>query len=182
MRRSSPILNTQRGISLVIVLLFLLVMSVLGITAIRTSNMEEKMSGNERDRELAFEAAEATLRDAERDVLLNVTVGSPFADPCVAALCLPPAGGASVIDTVNWQGASPRVYGSGSGAGAYPIALARAPRYVVELLPDMPPLSGNSLNMRSSATGGTPYRITAMAWGRRASTQVQLQVVYVKNN
>lgn len=170
----------QRGVSLVVVLLFLLVMSVLGVTAIRTSNLEEKMSGNERDRELAFEAAEATLRDAERDVQVNVTVGSAFADPCNAGLCLPPAGGASVVDTVDWDGGVPRVYGSGSGVGPYPIALARAPRYVIELLPDMPAPVGETLNMRSTATGGTPYRITAMGWGRRASTQVQLQVVYVK--
>lgn len=170
----------QRGVSLVVVLLFLLVMSVLGVTAIRTSNLEEKMSGNERDRELAFEAAEAALRDAERDVQLNVTVGSPFSDPCAAGLCLPPAGGASVVDTVDWQSAVPREYGSGSGVGAYPIALSRTPRYVIELLPDMPAPIGETLNMRSTATGGTPYRITVTAWGRRASTQVQLQVVYVK--
>lgn len=179
LRRST---TAQRGISLVIVLLFLLVMSVLGVTAIRTSNLEEKMSGNERDRELAFEAAEATLRDAERDVFLNVSVGSPFSDPCVNGLCLPPAGGASIADIVNWDGGVPRVYGASSGAGVYPIALSRAPRYVVELLPDMPPCPLCSEDMRKPAPGGTPFRITATAWGRRASTQVQLQVVYVKRN
>lgn len=170
----------QRGVSLVVVLLFLLVMTILGITAVRTSNLEEKMSGNERDRELAFEAAEAALRDAERDILVNITVGSPFSDPCVNGLCLTPGGGASVADTIDWNSAVPREYGVNSGAGAYAIALARTPRYVVELLPDMPPPSGESLNMRSTATGGTPFRITATAWGRKQTTQVQLQVVYVK--
>ncbi len=170
----------QAGISLVVVLLFLLIMTVLGITAVRTSNLEEKMSGNERDREVAFEAAEATLRDAERDVQLNITAASPFANPCVNGLCTPPVAGVAAADSVNWMGAAPKVYGTGSGVGVYPVALARAPRYVIELMPDMPPPAGESLNQRSTISGGTPFRITATAWGRKQSTQVQLQVVYVK--
>jgi Tfp pilus assembly protein PilX len=60
------------------------------------------------------------------------------------------------------------------------VTLSRTPRYVIELLPDMPRPMGETLNTRSAASGGTPYRITAMAWGRRQTTQVQLQVVYVK--
>ena len=170
----------QAGVSLVVVLLFLLVMTVLGITAVRTSNLEEKMSGNERDREMAFEAAEGTLRDAERDIALNITSASPFNATCANGLCRPSIAGVSVADSVDWSSAAPRVYGSSSGAGAYPIALANAPKYVVELLPDMPAGAGESLDQRSVNSGGTPFRITATAWGRKQSTQVQLQVVYVK--
>jgi type IV pilus assembly protein PilX len=179
MRRQHPSFR-QPGISLVVVLLFLLIMTVLGITAVRTSNLEEKMSGNERDRELAFEAAEATLRDAERDIALNITASAAFANPCANGLCTPPVAGVSAVDSVNWMGAAPKVYGTGSGAAAYPVALARAPRYVIELMPDMPAPAGESLNQRSTVSGGTPFRITATAWGRKQSTQVQLQVVYVK--
>ena len=41
---------------------------------------------------------------------------------------------------------------------------------------------GSSLGLgtRSSTVGGTPYRITAVGWGRRPTTQVMLQSVYVK--
>ena len=170
----------QRGVSLVVVLLLLMVMTILGVTAVRTSNMQEKMSGNERDRGLAFEAAEAALRDAERDIRGNISAASPFAVDCTGGLCLPPAGGASVATSVNWESAVPREYGTASGAGAYPVAVARTPRYVVELLPDMPAPPGETLNMRATVGGGTPFRITATGWGRKATTQVQLQVVYVK--
>ena len=59
MSRLSTSRRNERGVSLVIVLLFLVMLSILGTTAIQTSSLEEKMTGNERDRQIAFEAAEA---------------------------------------------------------------------------------------------------------------------------
>ena len=49
-------------------MLFLLVMTLLGMSAISSAFMEEKMVGNAIDRERAFQAAEATLRLAERNL------------------------------------------------------------------------------------------------------------------
>jgi len=57
--------HKQRGIALVISLIMLLMMTLLGLSAMNTSLMEEKMAGNSRDVELAFQAAETALRDAE---------------------------------------------------------------------------------------------------------------------
>jgi type IV pilus assembly protein PilX len=172
----------QSGVSLVIVLVFLVMLSLLGVTAMRTAGIEEKMSGNERDRQLAFEAAEAALRDAERDVQQNLNAGAPFASACTDGLCLPAVGGAMVSETVDWMGALPRSYGSRTGAGVLPFPVARQPRYLIELLPNMMAPSGDSASAMSSATAGTPFRITATGWGRRLSSQVQLQVVYVRRS
>lgn len=55
----------QTGAVLVTSLLFLLVMSLLGLTAMNVAVLEEKMAGNLRDRGLAFQAAETALRSAE---------------------------------------------------------------------------------------------------------------------
>jgi Tfp pilus assembly protein PilX len=41
----------------------------------------------------------------------------------------------------------------------------RTPRYIIELLPE--------------ADAGTPYRITAVGWGRNLSSEVRLQSVYL---
>ena len=57
--------NDQTGTALIVSLIFLLIMTLIGITAVRTTTLEEKMAGNMRDRNLAFQAAEAALRDAE---------------------------------------------------------------------------------------------------------------------
>ena len=76
---SMPIVNThealglrvragQRGISLVIVMIFLVILSVLGVSAIQTSTLSSKVARNQLDRTLAFQAAEAALRDAELDL------------------------------------------------------------------------------------------------------------------
>ena len=175
--------RNQRGISLVIVLLFLVMLSILGTTAIQTSSLEEKMTGNERDRQIAFEAAEAALRDAEREIFQSLSPSSPFVSTCVNGLCMPSTTAVPQWEAVNWLSATPRQYGAFTAAGAYPVAgLANTPRYIIEILPRMSPTSGNSAGMgaRSSTTAGTPYRITAVGWGKRATTQVQLQSVYVR--
>lgn len=58
----------QRGVVLFVVLVLLLILSYLGLTAMQESTAEERMSGNLRDRNIALQAAELALRDAERDL------------------------------------------------------------------------------------------------------------------
>jgi type IV pilus assembly protein PilX len=66
-KKASP-LSQQRGVSLIIVLIFLLlaIISVLG--AFRAGYLNERMVGNESDHSRAFAAAEAMIRDAEMDI------------------------------------------------------------------------------------------------------------------
>lgn len=177
--------SRQTGASLIVALLFLVVLTVLGLVAVRKPTLHERIAGNDRDRAVAFEAAEAALRDAELDVRDNLTTASGFAATCGSGLCLPATTATPRWEEIDWSGANSRAYGVGSGAGSYPVGdLAQEPRYIVELLPDIPPGAGNSLNTnssaRSSTSGGTAYRITARAWGRRGTTQVMLQTVFVK--
>jgi len=54
---------------LVTAVIFLMVLSLLGVMAVRGSLFEERAAANERDRSLAHENAELALRDAERDIL-----------------------------------------------------------------------------------------------------------------
>ena len=58
-------MNTQNGSALILSLLLLLVMTMLGITAMSTSTLEEKMSANDRNQKVAFQNAELTLVQAE---------------------------------------------------------------------------------------------------------------------
>lgn len=53
---------SQQGAVLVTGLVILVVMTILGLTAMQTTVLEEKMVGNVRDRSVAFEAAEAGLQ------------------------------------------------------------------------------------------------------------------------
>lgn len=61
--------HRQGGFVLVTALIFLIVLSVLGVMAMRGSLFEERMSANDRDMAIAREYAEMALRDAERDIM-----------------------------------------------------------------------------------------------------------------
>jgi len=58
-------LQTQAGVVLAISLIILLLLTLIGLSAMQTSALEEKMVGNMRDKILAFQAAESALRAAE---------------------------------------------------------------------------------------------------------------------
>lgn len=56
----------EGGTVLVVGLVFLLLMTLIGVTAFSVATQEERMAGNTRDRLRAFEAAEQALRECER--------------------------------------------------------------------------------------------------------------------
>lgn len=60
--------RNQKGVALVVVLLFLLAITSLTIWAARQSMLGEGMARNQLDHEIARQAAESALRDAERDL------------------------------------------------------------------------------------------------------------------
>lgn len=55
----------QRGATLVVVLILLLVMTLLGLASLRSTVLEERMTANLLDRSMGFQVAEAGLREAE---------------------------------------------------------------------------------------------------------------------
>jgi type IV pilus assembly protein PilX len=61
----------QAGISLVIVLIFVVILTALGAFSLRRVLLAENLSRNAIDLEVARQAAEAALRDAERDILAS---------------------------------------------------------------------------------------------------------------
>lgn len=65
---SSPHFSSQRGATLLVGLIMLLLMTIIGLAAMRGSGMQELMAGNMRDRNLAFQSAEAALREGEEVV------------------------------------------------------------------------------------------------------------------
>jgi type IV pilus assembly protein PilX len=60
--------TVQQGVALFIVLSFLVVLTGLGVFAARNSTLGERQARAQLDRNLATQAAEAALRDAERDL------------------------------------------------------------------------------------------------------------------
>src|SRR5262245_18937624 len=76
---------TQGGAVLVVSLLLLLVMTVLALGASQATRMQERMAGNARDYDLAFQSAESGLRTCERLINAPTLTSAPF--PCSSGRC-----------------------------------------------------------------------------------------------
>ena len=158
----------QKGAILVIALLMLLVLTLLALAAMNMSFNQERMAGNARNVNTAFQAAEAGLRDGEQ-WLTNLTARP---NPCVGAPC-------EVYDRAGlpdltveapdlrfledtWWDTNGRTYGTETDSPAID-GVARAPDTVIEnyaFVPDSltvgagPPTGRDFYKITSQGTGG----------------------------
>lgn len=189
-RPSAP----QGGFVLIASLLFLVVLTILGISIIGTNTLDERMTGYFRDRQIALQAAEAALRDAERDLLFSGRIAGTtgFQTGCSSdGLCLPETDGTPIWadleigNNLGWKqgnAVGPSIgYGTysnpPSGLAAIPDVAAQ-PRYFIEAL-TLSAAAGGSLRIGFGAQQNMiVYRVTAVGFGRRDSTRVVLQALY----
>jgi type IV pilus assembly protein PilX len=82
--------HRQRGISLIVSLVLLVIVTLLAVGSLRGVLLQARMSGTTTDRSLAFEAAEAALRDAERRAAVVSSSSFPTAN-CTDGYCATPA-------------------------------------------------------------------------------------------
>lgn len=150
-----PTRHRQTGTALIIALIFLLLMTLLGTSSMRTSTMQERMAGNMRDWNLGFQSAEAALREAE-EWLLDQDVLPEFND----------ANGFYQINSPDrpvWVGAA---YSPGNGYLNYPgnvDGVARQPRYYIERLTSIKP-AGTSTEI-GPMEDIFYFRVTAVGYG-----------------
>ena len=197
--------RAQAGMSLVVTLLMLISVMLLGLSAAQIALMSEKASRNDRDRQIAFQAAEAALIDGELDIQnspdagnsrsarfsKNSALGFPAeTDPDCGfgllnqglGLCsrtapgLPPAWLRVDFTNVDANTTQSVPYGKYTGQ-PFPIgggsASSRSPRYVIELM------LYNAPGERADQVTYF-YRLTAIGYGVRDTTQVVLQTFYRK--
>lgn len=163
----------QRGVTLVVVLILLMVVTLIALASLRGTLMEERMSSNVLDRSLSFQAAEAALREGEA-----MAAGKPVvpAAGCVKGLCAKPVPANAPVwdDETVWDAAPEAIVQLGDKTAK--------PRYIVELLAtDVPPKGSctTSGDVSETTCSGTEsrYRITARSQAEgRAS--VMLQTIY----
>lgn len=160
----------QTGAVLIVGLIFLLVMTMLGLTAMQTTTLEEKMSGNMRDRSVAFQAAELALRVGE-DVVFS---GPPSSGNGVYDVQTNPAPDETVEANWNtagnymaWPAGVLQLPTTSRNYQAYP-ALNEQPKFWVETRPGRSPLE-------ASTPRETVYTITARSTGASGTAPVTLQ-------
>ncbi len=162
-----PAPRRQRGVALFIVLMLLLVMTLLVLASMRSSLMNERMSGATYDRSLAFQLTESALREAE--ALVTASTNPVYGYNCVTNDTCDPS-------PSNAFAAGPTGCAIGSNlcwvnsTVAQPTVSAGRPQYYIEYLGQFN--SDDALGVSTSANqaqyggaGGSPiayrYRITA---------------------
>lgn len=175
-------------------LVFLLAMTILGVTSMRSTVLEQRMTTNARDRGLAFEAAEAALRAAE-NAIESYAGASPGPDTNAtngiyckdAANCTTP----SIWTPTNDDYAAAGTW-TNSTAVAVPgdWGVSSNPQYIIEYFGRRGGGSGagasglgGGVELGVAAPAGTVgaspvYRVTARGFGANANTQVVLQTHY----
>jgi type IV pilus assembly protein PilX len=156
----------QRGAALIVAMVMLLAMTLLGVTAVRNSTLQERMAGNLRDSNLSFQAAERALREGESFVR-SPTI-PPFTGANGLLLMQDDAGQGAFWSAYDWT--------TNGRPATGVLDVARAPLYVVEELPPVP-LAGGSERFGPLPDVGF-YRITAQAVGGTADAVTILQTTY----
>lgn len=171
-------LNTQRGAALIIALSILLILTILGVSAMSTTALQERMSGNARDADIAFEAAESALRAGETaiDAMTN-TSGFNGTNGLYPANTTPEAW------TVPGNWTTTGKYAPAS----YSLTSAHPPKYMIQLTTSTITAPGtvtslepiNYTNNPPPIGGGvTVYQVTAQGYGLSANSRVMLQSYY----
>ena len=75
-RCSPPLGRRSQGVSLIVVMLILVIVSIMGVAGVQITMMAERGARNDRDYQVAFQAAEAALRDAELEIYGSGTLKS----------------------------------------------------------------------------------------------------------
>jgi len=163
--------GSERGVALVVSLVFLLLMTLIGVSAMQNNVLQEKMVGNFRDRESAFQAAEAALRHAESEILQwpSSTFASWTGDGQLGSTngLL----GLEYDDTQVDYSAAGSIWNT---AGAYRVyddpdrSSSKDPKYVIKY---------------QAQTGSKKlFKITAYAPGKAPGTAVVLRSYYERDN
>jgi type IV pilus assembly protein PilX len=164
----------QDGVVLLVVLIFLLILSLLGVTAARMQTVEERMARNDGNRQLGAQAAEAALRSAETGLVTGLYVN--FAGNS-NGLYAPLMSGGSPVPGLNWKSTAAVLPYTGPALASVPAA-SRTPKFVIESLPSVA-IAGEDISVASlnAPSPVTVYRVTAQGVGADGTSTTTLQSI-----
>lgn len=162
----------QHGAVLVTSIILLLIMTLIGLTGMQVTTLEEKMAGNMRDRNLAFQAAESALRAAE-SVLSQATLPTFYNDGTNGLYTQSSTASilSNLTDSAAWAAANTVTYTDGNLAH-----IAAAPEYIIQQLPSV---DGGGSSLDGSTFSTTDFfQVTARGTGGTTSAVVVVQSIY----
>lgn len=198
-------ITQQSGAALMTVMMVLIIVSMLGLAAVEITVMSERGSRNDRDLQLALQAAEAALADAAYDIdgtgavavsrpeVFAIDSSADFQEGCGDAasghgkgLCMPALAGQPVWLTVDFTAPPARSRAVSLGEFTGRSFASAEDGGSQGVLPAAKPRyvieavpDGEVFTDLRRKTGYV-YRVTAMGFGPRQDIQAVLQMVYRK--
>lgn len=170
----------QQGAVLVTVLIYLLVLSMMGVSSMHGTSMEERMASNSWEQARAFNAAESALLDAGQWFLFQPDLIEASLDGSTGVWSTGSVAGAIVQSSFDWQ-AHGITYGSDSGESSSLFGdLHLPPKYVVEESGFEP--SDSDPDTLARKTGVFYYNFSAIGYGRSEGSRSILQTTLQKHN
>lgn len=168
-------LTTQAGVTLVVSLIILVVLTILGVTSMESTRTEVAMAGNLRESNLTFEAAEAGLRAAE--AFIEATTSSTDFNDIANGLYAELDSDPDYDLSVTWV--------SSQTAGTNIAYLDEQPQFIINYLGDRSQNVVAAVNIGgygNSQPGLTVsnFRITARGTGQSGNFYRYLQTYYGK--
>lgn len=178
--------KSQAGVVLVVSMIILLLLTIVVTTATQTTTLEEKMAGNMRDRNLAFQGAESALSAGEiaaATVTPTIVCPDPGTNPVGFYLPFDVDCDGVKETTPIWEDAaiwsddakSLQFDEDGNAATIDLTGLSANPRYIIE---DLGSACASVTSPCPAADQRHNYRITSRAVGGTTSSYVMLQSNY----
>lgn len=167
-QRTSSKRAKQEGVVLVIALVLLVIMTLLGLSSMRSVTLEEKMTAQTFDRSLSFQATESALRQAEAYVDANAPTPAAGSG-CTAGVC----GLAASTATDRWADGTFASWGTATAVVSSSISIT--PQYIIEYLGNTFPCQPND---PATTADCKRYRITARSNAGTDRAAVTLQSIY----
>jgi type IV pilus assembly protein PilX len=182
-----PPRHTQAGFVLIVALILLLVLTILGLAAAQSTSLEERMAGNSRNSDLAFQAAEAGLRAAEDCLNSGLGMCANFSADTAGTYLFnpgappPPSSNTTPLwEVAGFWNTPSYVLDYSSVTGTSLPYVAEQPEFIIEKMPPVATPGGNLGTQQFG--GGAPsiqlYRITAYGIGGDSSASAMLQSTY----
>ena len=192
----------QHGVSLIVVLLILVIVSILGAGGAQIAMMAERGSRNDRDMQVAWQAAEAALMDAEFDIhgrqgvpgvrqiiFTDMHTENSFVTGCGnevmdRGLCKLVTTGLPAWLSVDFSATdnkartavfgefTGRTFAASSGGAYVGVQPAQSPRYIIE------PILDRVTDRDLAKADNYVFRVTAMGFGPRPDIRAVSQIIY----
>lgn len=180
----APAPARQRGAILIFCLVFLLVLTMMGVTSMESAVLEERMAGNLQDQNAAFQAAETSLQSAET-WLLAQRFWPATSDDGSTTVWVRDATDPDDSDSLHWWQDADRDDSDWWEDHAIAVAgvdgLATEPRYIIEELSEISTGQSLAIGTGQETRVRVFHRVTARGTGVGDSAVVQLQSTFVKS-